>query len=327
MSGTGSNLQWGITMRRLIGATWLVTIVILLATGPQSTRAEDEDSGKGYAFNPNEMYRMPTHFGPSTGPRRGPHGEKFENVDAPKTTSIAVSFLTKTEQLEKMLPEGFSLDGEPVVTVGASYIKEIPWLAGRGYNTLGVSFPVLFQGEEDRARGSLLLVLWENLTDPIITGREELGFAKVYAELPEPRFYNGGAHVTASWMGFKFLDLHVSGLEEVPVENSMSAGTERDENGTLLGTLHYKYFPRTGEWGTADIAYPVLTPRGHAVSRTEGRWRGDGSLTFHEARWEDMPTQYQIVNAFANLEVLEFRGATMRKRVGGGDLSYQRILK
>jgi hypothetical protein len=40
-----------------------------------------------------------------------------------------------------------------------------------------------------------------------------------------------------------------------------------------------------------------------------------------------MPTQYQIVNAFANLEVLEFRGATISRRVGGGDLSSQRILK
>ena len=57
-------------------------------------------------------------------------------------------------------------------------MKEIEWLAGRGYNTLGVSFPAVFEGEVDRATGSLLTVLWENLTDPILTGREELGFSK-----------------------------------------------------------------------------------------------------------------------------------------------------
>ena len=310
-------------MRRIHAATLLFAVGVILSSGLQYATADDE----GYQFNPNEMYRMPTHFGPSTGPRRGPNGERFENIDAPKVTSISVSFLTNAEQVEPMLPAGFSLHGEPVVTVSASYIKEIPWLAGRGYNTLGVSFPVIFQGEEDRARGSFLLVLWENLTDPILTGREELGFAKIYAELPEPRFYNGGAHITASWLGFKFLDMQVSGLEEVEVDRNPSSGRERDDDGTLLGMLHYKYFPRTGEWGSADVAYPVISPSGHSVSRVEGLSRGEGSLTFHKARWEDMPTQYQIVSAFADLEVLEFRGATMRKTVGGGDLSYQRILK
>ena len=34
-----------------------------------------------------------------------------------------------------------------------------------------------------------------------------------------------------------------------------------------------------------------------------------------------------IVNAFADLEVIEFRGATLSKRVGGKDLSDQRIIR
>ena len=54
----------------------------------------------GYKFDPNAMYRMPTHFGPRTGPRYGPDGRKFECKDNPKSTSITVSFLTNSEQLE-----------------------------------------------------------------------------------------------------------------------------------------------------------------------------------------------------------------------------------
>ena len=315
-------------MRRLTRTTWLLTMGIILVSGPQTVQPEEEDSNKGYRFDPDEMYRMPTHFGPSTGPRRGPNGEKFSNIGAPKTTSISVSFLTNAEQLEKMLPAGFSLDGEPVVSVGGSYIKEIPWLAGRGYNTLGVSFPVVFQGKEDRARGRLLLVLWENLTDPIITGREELGFAKVYAELPEPRFFGDNVQISASWLGFKFLDMQLSNMEPVPTTSGAPANNdEAEDDDTIRGTLHYKYFPRTEEWGTADVSYPVISPSGNSNSVVKERLRGDGILKFHKARWEDMPTQYQIVNAFANLEVLEFRGATISKSVGGGDLSSQRILK
>ena len=83
-----------------------------------------------YKFHPDKMYRMPTHFGPRTGPRYGPDGRKFACIDSPKSTAVSVSFLSNREQLESLLPEHFSLSGEPIVTVYASYMKEIEWLAG-----------------------------------------------------------------------------------------------------------------------------------------------------------------------------------------------------
>ena len=57
------------------------------------------------------------------------------------------------------------------------------------------------------------------------------------------------------------------------------------------------------------------------------RWVGEGSVRFHSARWEDMPTQYDIVNAFHALEIKEYRGASMTKTVGAKDLRDQRILQ
>ncbi|MCX6045700.1 MAG: acetoacetate decarboxylase family protein, partial [Chloroflexi bacterium] len=135
-----------------------------------------------YQFQPGSMYRMPTHFGPTMGPRQGPDGRKFACKDNPKVTTLAVSFLTNQAQLAALLPDRFELAGEPVVTVYASYMTEIEWLAGRGYNVLGVAFPATFWGEQETVTGSFLTVLWENLTDPIISGREELGFSKVYCE-------------------------------------------------------------------------------------------------------------------------------------------------
>ena len=47
-----------------------------------------------YSFQPDAMYRMPTHFGPRTGPRRGPDGRGFDCVNSPKSLSHSVSFLT-----------------------------------------------------------------------------------------------------------------------------------------------------------------------------------------------------------------------------------------
>ena len=276
-----------------------------------------------YKFQPGMMYRMPTHFGPSLGPRQGPDGRKFECRDNPKTTSLAVNFLTNREQLEELIPEVFQLEGEPVVTVEASYMTEIEWLAGRGYNTLGVKFPVAFKGERDSVVGSFLTVLWENLTDPILTGREDIGFSKIYCELPEPRFYGGEAHSSASWLGFKLMDLRLKNLKELTTEEIKETGSKQMGD----GTLHYKYMPRTEEWGRADAAYAVLTPSETPNKVIKEMWRGEGVVQFHRAAWEDLPTMYTIVNAFADLEVKEYRGASLTRTVGGKDLGDQRILR
>jgi hypothetical protein len=238
-------------------------------------------------------------------------------------TSLAVSFKTRLKSLEAFLPPGFEIDGEPIVTVRAEYITKIEWLAGRGYNTLGVRFPAVFAGQQDLVHGNFLLVLWENLADPIITGREELGFSKIYCELPEPRYIQGATHCIASWMGFKFLDVKLSNMKQLtPTEIS-----NRRQNQQSTGILHYKYQPRTGEWGTADVVYPTFTPSAGSNSVIEEMWSGDGAVKFHEATWEDLPTMVNIVNAFYDLEILEYTDAIMVKSVGGKDLGDQRILR
>jgi hypothetical protein len=168
-----------------------------------------------------------------------------------------------------------------------------------------------------------LTVLWENLTDPIITGREELGFAKIYCELPTPSVLRGSWHATASWLGFKFLDMEITNLRQLSTDEFAAPAPAN----TSAGQLHYKYMPRTGKWGTADVEYACLTPAENSNSVVKERWVGDGTVKFHYARWEDMPTQYNIVNTFHDLEIKEYRGASLAKSIGGKDLSDQRILR
>jgi hypothetical protein len=276
-----------------------------------------------YKFQPDKLYRMPTDFGPSFGPRQGEGGRKFNNKNSPKITILSVSFLTNREQLEELLPEGFEVGAEPIVTVSASYIKEIAWLAGRGYNTLGVSFPAVFHGAQDQAAGDFLTVLWENLADPIITGREELGFSKIYCELPEPGVYQEETHCIASWLGFKFMDLRIKNLTRLsPEAVSALANSQKSD-----GLLHFKYMPRTGEWGHADAAYVTLTPVASPNRVIKERWEGEGTVQFHKATWEDLPTMFHIVNTFHELEIKEYRGASMMKTIGSKDLNDQRILR
>ncbi len=277
-----------------------------------------------YKFQPGKMYRMPTHFGPSLGPRQSEGGRKFANLDSPKVISRSVSFLTNREQLEELLPEGFEVGAEPVVTVSVSYMTEIEWLAGRGYNTVGVSFPAIFNGKEDHVTGSFLSVLWENLADPIITGREDIGFSKVYCEIPVPGIYQGETHCIASWLGFKFMDLKIKNITQLTPEEVAALISKRSGD----GTLHYKYMPRTGEWGSADVSYAALTPSASPTNRVVKEvWRGEGTVQFHKATWEDLPTLCHIVNMLHDLEIKEYRGAVVTKTVGGNDISAQRILR
>jgi hypothetical protein len=49
-------------------------------------------------------------------------------------------------------------------------------------------------------------------TDPITTGREELGFCKLYADLPDAITEGSSRIHTASWFGKEFLRLEISGL-------------------------------------------------------------------------------------------------------------------
>ena len=70
---------------------------------------------------------------------------------------------------------------------------------------LASSFPAVFNGERDRAEGGLLTVLWENLCDPILTGREQLGFSKIYCELPEPVVLRGDTHLHRQLVGLQVL--------------------------------------------------------------------------------------------------------------------------
>ncbi len=266
-----------------------------------------------------DMYRMPTVFGPATGPRRGPDGRIFDCINSPISTQISVAFLSNAAQLQRLLPDCFELAGEPIVTVTATCMKEIDWLAGRGYNMLGVSFPARFCGARDRLTGSFLTVLWENLTDPILTGREELGFAKIYCALPDPEITNDTASASANWMGFEFMQMELTDLSE-------GADDAPQQEPPSAGLLHYKYIPRTGEWGTADCEYAVLTPATGSHARVLGRWSAQGHVSWNRARWEDLPTQYNIVNGIADLEVHRWLQATMTKTVGGKDLSDQRIL-
>ena len=101
-----------------------------------------------FRFQPGRTYQMPVHFGPCCGPRSGPLGERFF-ADGPQTSiQHSLVYETSPQLLENYLPEGFSLRS-PHVIVTHKMHRDLPWLAGRGYNVVTFNTPVTYQGKEE----------------------------------------------------------------------------------------------------------------------------------------------------------------------------------
>jgi hypothetical protein len=274
------------------------------------------------AHQTGRMFRMPYGYGPTASPRQGPDGKPFSWIDTPHKMTVAASFLTKAEELASLLPPGFSLVGEPVVTVELHVITELEWLAGRGYSMLYVRFPATYEGQQGRTTGSFLSVLWENLADPILSGREDLGFAKLWCELPPPRLFRNRAVCAASWLSHQFCEIEVADLTATELQAAPQPGLAGIQS---EGVLHYKYMPATQDWGSAAVAHACLTPAGGKV-KLESLRLGQGRVRFFPTSWEQMPTQFHIITALAELPQLEQREAWVATTRGGSDLSDQRRL-
>lgn len=266
--------------------------------------------------------RMPMGFGPSAGPRWIPPPFVPDPSRSPKTTLAGVNARAERSRLESLLPSGLQLDGDGTFTVEVHVLEEIEWLAGRGYNILALYIPVTYRLGRNEGRGRFVPVMWESLTDPILTGRDELGANKIYAEIPPPRVLSGRTHYSASWLGFRFFSMTLEGLA-TPGEAS-PVGSARPK--LHDGVVSHKFVPRTGSPGEADADYLTLWPAPTGPVSLEEELRGTGRFAFSRATWEELPTQFHIVNTLADLGDLEFLGAFHARTRGGGNFSDVRIL-
>jgi len=253
------------------------------------------------------QYRMPRVFGALPGPRNVPRSRQHL-PNRQHNLVLSVTARSDADALGALLPPGCELDGEPLLTVNLNFMSNIGWLAGRDYAILTVLLNIRHQSRaRGLLRGTFMPVLWENLADPIITGRDELGFSKLYADLPPPVIVGDDYAGRALWLGFRFCDLEVRGAREVDASPAPPAGA-----------FQYKYLPRTGQLDRPDVEQleycePGQSAAGYAPLALVRKWSGAGRFEFQRARWEDMPFQYPVINALAALPLHEFRSATVSR--------------
>jgi len=300
--------------------------------------------------NKGLLWRMPTSFGPMPGPRQDFYGRRRDNSKG-RFATASVKFKSSRTVLENLFPtEKFKFAAADTIayaTFAVTQLDSLEWLGGRGYSHFGLYIHGVEHTKEngDTTVGTYLPVLFENLTDPILSGRDELGFPKLYAEL-DSKTDGKAFELSAGWMSLKFCSLSLSNLTEAPTANGDSATPAEAEPSRHPhapppppkeeGLFVHKYIPATGslgskERGQADIEYTAFVHNDEDAKTVEKKVEktlkaSSAEVKFDSLDWKALPTLHHIVERLKEVPIFEVVEATVVEGSGVSDLSTARRL-
>ncbi|WP_431236000.1 acetoacetate decarboxylase family protein (plasmid) [Mycolicibacterium psychrotolerans] len=261
---------------------------------------------------------MPALFGRQPGPRQRHDSEAWHSTSAGTTLATWIAAKADPLSLEHLLPSGFTL-AEPLLIVEAISLHGLPWLAGRGYDMLLVSTPVIFATGTGPCRGRLELVTWEDCPDAIVSGRDELGWNKVYADnLSRFTAADGNTiQYRAAWHGARFFEMNVTLTRGIPRRSGWRKGP----------LMHYRVIPRTGVWDRLDVEQVTAHTVSPPLTRMRALRSATGTFRFHPASFEELPTLCHIVNRLADIPLGEVVDAGHARTAGWSDIHDIHILQ
>jgi hypothetical protein len=168
--------------------------------------------------------------------------------------SLMLQYETVSDAIPPLLPEPFKAGKSPIVSVLFNDNNGVDFMAGGGYRLAAISVAAQFDGENGHFEGSYVLVMLENQTLPIITGREWLGMPKFFADISSIRVMeNGHLRCEASLWGHLLFGIDIAPpLKEQNVLIRKAASTLS----TKTPAFGYKYFASLN--GPPDADYPTI---------------------------------------------------------------------
>ncbi|EXJ86104.1 salicylate hydroxylase [Capronia coronata CBS 617.96] len=279
-------------------------------------------------------WRQPIAFGPMPGPRQTFTGAP-QDGRASVTTTAAIKFKTSRTLLENLFPPGEKRKGlkfqspgtVAYASIATTTLDKMDWLGGGGYNFWGLFIHGIQYTRKDGSvfKGSYLPILFENLTDPIVSGREELGMPKLFSDIDVHRRGDDAYYITNSWKGAVWANCRLTGLKEVDLSKTGGSGGsvsgEADD-----GQLVYRYMPTVGREGKGHAAeeYFAIVPTAEEqpVPKVRRSFEAsEASLKIDGLDWIALPTLHHIVSRLAELPVYEVVGAKVTESVGVPDLA------
>ena len=262
-----------------------------------------------FKFDPKKQYFMPVWF----------NGENCDGINdlafhkPADVDVISVTYETDREYLESLIPDCFTLL-EPYVNVKFCQFYNLSWMWGKGYILININCPVHYKGEKDEMDGDLILCMFENHPDPIISGRDSMGYAKYFCEIPMTGNNDGVFYSQASAWGNPFCKISVN-TNEKPSDADIEE-VKRVES-RPKGKFQFKYIPQTRDkdepyeanYTRPDCAYPTVLPNfvkpegyPYQLGITENEW-GTGSIEWTALTKEEWPMGFRIADGLAGLKV------------------------
>ncbi|KAK8019428.1 salicylate hydroxylase [Apiospora arundinis] len=277
---------------------------------------------------PDLYRRMPVGFWPAPGPRQDMYGRPQAGLDQSRFKTMTVKFETSRTYLESLFPTPAFRFLSPatacLASVSVTTLDGMAWLGGGGYSLCGLYLHGVgyFPKAGPPVVGTYLPVLFENLADAIITGRDELGFNKTFCDIDIDHSSSGGNgasyNARCSWRGAKFLD--------IALENLQLDAAEKGDKGEGADILTYKYVPATGQPGKADVEYACVVPHAEeakvAARRVTSVSRSSqASVRFDAGSWQTLPTLHHITSVLSGIPVYRVVEATVAEGTGVPDVS------
>ena len=287
-----------------------------------------------WSKSPGMYWRMPIGFGPMPGPRQNFYGKVREATESTFITA-SIKFKTSRTMLQNLFPPnraGYRFKNPGTVayaSISQTTLNKMEWLGGSGYNHLGLYIHGVEYVKADGSvlSGTYMPILFESLTDPIVSGREELGMPKLYSSIEINRraeSYN----ITTGWQGATWGRFSLSGLKQI--DPSSEGGNVSGENDD--GIIVHRYIPKVGRSlkGKADADYPVFVPfiEDMPQPRPQRMWKATkADFKIDGLDWDALPTLHHIVGRMAELPVYEVVGGKVIEGVGVPDVGAARRIE
>jgi acetoacetate decarboxylase len=217
--------------------------------------------------------------------------------------SLILQFETEPDAIPPLLPEPFKPAKSPTVSVLFNDNNGVDFIAGNGYRLAAVSVAVQFDGKEGHLEGNYVLAMPENMTLPIMTGREWLGMPKFYADISSIRTMGDGhLRCEASLWGHLLFGIDIAPpLKEQNVLIRKAASHQSNK----IPAFGYKYIASLN--GPPDADYPTIMWNDTDIDQL---WLGkSGELYFGNPTEQDIGYFRPIVDALKSLPVRSVKQA------------------
>jgi acetoacetate decarboxylase len=268
------------------------------------------------------------------GPRQDSKGLSYaSSLVSSSTVTATIKFKTSATLLRTLFPNSAyrfrKTDTVALVSFPVQTLSNMAWLAGGSYDLLGFFIhDVDYTTQNGQVlHGSYCPVMFENLTDPILSGREELGYPKVFSDISISTGNQNGAktcEARLSWRGAEWATFRWHCLSESHVDDSQPNGLSEP---TDEGLLVHKCVPATGKSVRSkhradaeyDVFIPSSKPGGPRVATVQKAEHAEFKIK--DLGFNKLPTLHHIVSWLAEVPVFEIVEANIVNMDGVADLS------